>query len=97
MDKLEALKELLAKVEAGALDGEPESQKIAEVAVGGECLSVAEAYMGSLDSAKDLHEAVLPGSIIPVEVACEIIRGPDPARAWLCAILKALIAQEQEG
>ena len=77
-------------------------------------------YEGSLDAAKALHEAVLPGwrwrkASLPHKPLCVEVISPvlsilpeedwagfethegdynDPARAWLVAILKALIAQE---
>lgn len=74
-----------------------------------------DAYNGSLDAAKALHEAVLPGwnwlvgtNTVLVSmpdgermpdgrtglVAGSSKSGIDPARAWLIAILKALIALE---
>lgn len=71
--------------------------------------NIAGAYNGSLGAAKALHEAVFPGwdwrvgSCGPSEV---IINRPYggaveysgdsscPARAWLLAILRALLAQE---
>lgn len=65
------------------------------------------AYNGSLDAAKALHEAVLPDWTWNVWQSGAHVR-PDPARidgtptdnavparAWLCAILKALISQEE--
>jgi len=72
-----------------------------------------EAYRGSLDAAKALHEAVLPGwgwhirqdekdgschahTLYPnyrVSPGGVCLEG-DPARAWLLAILEALIDQE---
>jgi len=67
-----------------------------------------EAYNGSLDAAKALHEAVLPGwfpgvsqnihsgewlAWVQDKVTHHFSRsGADPARAWLIAILRALIA-----
>jgi hypothetical protein len=75
------------------------------------------AYNGSLDAAKELHEAVLPTFVAKVRVgargagatqwSCEIEEWntsevfygnnqPDEARAWLLAILSALIAQADE-
>jgi len=68
-----------------------------------------EAYSGSLDAAKTLHEAVLPGwgwdvaNVGACELDCyktgvkvEALSFIDnPARAWLLAILEALIAMEQ--
>ena len=67
-----------------------------------------KAFNGSLDAAKALHEAVLPGWIGNfgtdgfakvakggrVQTVMEVARVDDnPARAWLIAILRALIAQ----
>ena len=79
------------------------------------------AYNGSLDAAKALHDAVLPGwqiniAFLPVgaDVVCGIYgpldpnagkwafapkfeaRAANPARAWLLAIVRALIAQESQ-
>jgi hypothetical protein len=67
-----------------------------------------KAYEGSLDAALALHEAVLPGwkwcrfansdSIGVISPApgheCWSYADPIPARAWLLAILTALISQE---
>jgi hypothetical protein len=69
-----------------------------------------EAYRGSLDAAKALHEAVLPGwtwvwagygqgHVTPREgkysrLAQSAECKNNPARAWLIAILEALIAKE---
>ena len=68
------------------------------------------AFTGSLDAAKALHEALLPGWF--PGMSKNIHHGhwyawvqdkatahfsavePDPARAWLLAIIRALIAQE---
>lgn len=70
------------------------------------------AYIGYLDSAKALHEAVLPGwgwFLSPVGASVssptenivdmpdkEFFRDNTPARAWLLAILDALIAEGAE-
>jgi len=67
------------------------------------------AYDGYLDAAKALHEAVLPGWGAAMEAhGWAIVRHPtkrfldcqatsdNPARAWLLAILEALIAQEPD-
>jgi hypothetical protein len=72
------------------------------------------AFMGSIDSAKALHNAVLPGWEYGITYNSEQLDGPcafvapwgatedaegyeacaiNPARAWLIAILKALIAK----
>ena len=116
-----ALKDLLAKVEAGTIfagDYVTDEESALVYAVfppnDDDVVSMAEwvglAYEGSLDAAKALHEAVLPGwdlqictyedDLFEVSVSpplcvktydglSEII-----ARAWLIAILRALIAQE---
>ena len=63
--RIEALKALAGKVEAGTLDGKPESRDLAESAFGSEWVNVGLAYaQGSLDAAKALHEAVLPDFIL---------------------------------
>lgn len=70
-----------------------------------------EAYDGSLDSAKKLHEAMLPGwewmlhddGCAAVFVPSDIVGGrdrfagnaADVARAWLIAIIDALIELER--
>jgi len=67
---------------------------------------VEDAYHGSLDAAKALHEAVLPGwywAMRPLGFGVSVMvwRGDsdrfeghteEPSRCWLIAILKALIA-----
>ena len=101
-DRKDALTELLAKVEAGGsiwpahLDDTGLSDR-----------PFGNAYNGSLDAAKALHEAVLPDHRARIDVGKKYrawIITPDnekfdaystnPARAWLIAILKALIAGE---
>ena len=119
MTRLEALTELRDKVAAG------------ENLFGADCMiaplmnwpaytehSIWKASHGSLDAAKALHEAVLPGWqwIIDGENRKlernaqaqvwkirkskrkshigRVIASHNPARAWLLAILEALIAQE---
>ena len=65
-----------------------------------------KAFNGSLDAAKALHDAVLPGyewllgksnaKVFPYNDTADIAgsygMASDPARAWLIAILRALIA-----
>ena len=73
--------------------------------------NIAGAYNGSLDAAKALHEAVLPEwypgmsqniyfadwyAWVQTKTAHRDARNLDPARAWLLAILEALIAQEPD-
>ena len=112
MERLDALHDLLAKVKAGGdvydfgVVGGPTLRGYAE----GACV-------GSLDAAKKLHEAVLPGWSYMVGVKGAAVSVPDAhdgsigvvagqtgfsgvsdgsARAWLIAILEALIALEEE-
>ena len=65
--------------------------------------SMTEAYLGSLDAAKALHEALLPGwgwDVASSDAAAvfkgnalhgpaELASSTTPARAWLLAILRA--------
>lgn len=104
------LEELLERVEAG--DAPPFVNAIEKYAFwqaletsGGR--SPSEAYYGSLDAAKSLHEALLPeywftiyGSAATVEAKADTAEYDgkakgNPARAWLIAILKALISEQQ--
>ncbi len=124
MEKIDALCKLLAKVEAG---GSIDRESIGKT---GMCKTATinafkSAYNGSLDAAKALHGAVLPGwswsarnsgwaSIWSPsyetltweagdKVTTDVLSGQrlvgdapaNPARAWLIAILKALIAMEE--
>lgn len=59
MDRKEALAELIAKVEAGRVYGNLTAQILADTDMDVEIF--LDAYEGSLDAAKALHEAVLPG------------------------------------
>ena len=106
MTRKETLADLIAKVEAGRLVPvdlivlEPEEHAWAQ-----------RAYEGSLDAAKLLHDAVLPkcgwrvGSVGPCEAVVNRLYGradeysavsPDPARAWILAILRALHSMEPD-
>ena len=109
MTRKEALKALLAEVEAGAA-----SDKLGPIMMGhlngAKQIYAMRAYNGSLDAAKALHEALLPGwdcrlflsgvawLYMPAKGAPPIrdVTGADndvPARAWLIAIIKALISE----
>ena len=106
MKRIEALQELLAKVEAGekTLNVVPQWSKQ-------ETMDALRAANGSLDAAKALHEAVLPGwgfksFHLAGEVFLRRTRSVDshyghsdgnPARAWLIAIIKALISTSETG
>lgn len=72
-----------------------------------DALNAMSAYIGSLDAAKALHNAVLAewGWYLN-RLSCKLVhadyspvygqRTTTPARAWLIVIIKALIAQEGE-
>jgi hypothetical protein len=115
-DHKDALITLLAKVEAGewdiklALKALPESH-VSDSYDWVDPIGWASRafHNGSLDAAKALHEAVLPGYHLNLALDfCHVLpEGNDgdqrassgycdgnPARAWLIAILKALIAQD---
>lgn len=128
----DALKKLIEAVEAGSFDAKPGSAKAppfnkfmdsAEDAlprnVTGCNVLAWEAYHGSLDAAKALHDSLLPGWsaniwTMPDEDADVTLRpaiagpiadqnrdiraevsGDRPARAWLLAILKAKLQEDQ--
>ena len=111
--KKQALTDLLEKVEAG--DARPHQVFNAfdtpcqDMALQQRAEDAKNAYNGSLDAAKALHEAVLPewdhghdGSIAWVKQKdkCTSYRHDAQngftARAWLIAIIKALIAEETQ-
>ena len=100
----DALQELLAKVEAGNCS----NNGIMFGVFGDEWLECFDAYNGSLDAALALHDAVLPGwawclesddqAILScredhTEIYAQWTSRANPARGWLIAILKALIAE----
>ena len=102
-DKMKALRDLLAKVDVGTWPGD-----IYDYVNGHENHMFAyKAFNGSLDAAKALHDAVLPGWIylIGSQIAgvsmsdhedprwWNMVHNGNPARAWLICILRALIAQ----
>lgn len=71
-----------------------------------QCNDALDAYRGSLDAAKRLHDALLPGWAWRLEARAALVCrrkddftragcAKDPARAWLLAILRAL--DEREG
>ena len=95
------LETLLQKVEAGELNGGAPHCDLP-------IIDLTHAYQGSLDAAQRLHEAVLPDHNWAFHHmnTCTIFRADNcneftaaycldnPARAWLIAIIKALIAEE---
>ena len=102
---MSALTDLLEKVEAGEA-GSREFNRAFPTSLNDHFSSSVGAYSGSLDEAKVLHEAVLVGwySRIDTEGKAYVsdyakkqqvgFSNDNPARAWLIAILKALIAKE---
>lgn len=105
MTRLQALKELACKVEAGEW-----FPGLAQLSFGGvqNYHNALNAYNGSLDAAQALHEALLPGWHFDIDSeaggvcvfksaldSAELGKCECLARAWLLAILKALIAQEE--
>ena len=102
-DRKQALTDLLVKVEVGGdifPNDFPSGFKKVPRAIG--------AFEGSLDAAKALHEEVLPewswqkmpdGTIHMMhEITFDTSSGhynDNPARAWLIAIIKAIIAEEE--
>tara|TARA_R110000851_G_scaffold131550_1_gene265709 strand:- start:42 stop:362 length:321 start_codon:yes stop_codon:yes gene_type:complete len=101
-----ALQKLLARVEAGKSFLLNPCHKTEQLG-GGKAYLCRQAYNGSLDAAKALHEAVIDdyNFLMGVDWA-EVwlpfgsklhkfnVANTNPARAWLIAIIKALIAQE---
>ena len=119
-DRKQALQDLLVKVEAGwpeHIDQAYMPPFLAAFDMTWVAMKAWQANEGSLDAAKALHEAVLPGWIANMtqlqnrQWIAQVVnpqgeewpkwtRSPswdcadtNPARAWLCAILKALIAE----
>ena len=108
-DHKQALIDLRDKVKAGGEDTPDFSALVSRPIT--QC-KAGEAYRGSLDAAKALHEAVLPGWVYGISfdayselyafvsdgIAFETdeVYNIEPARAWLLAILEALIAQEEQ-
>lgn len=98
MGKVEALKELLASAERGEYNGAPFNHHMN--------VRFTEALDGSLDAAMELHKEMIPENSYLIGVDWAEVWVPNsgdivfysasnktPARAWLIAILKALIAQ----
>jgi len=107
-NRKQALQDLLAKVEAGDYVSTFEYKDAL-----GSWKEAHNANHGSLDAAKKLHEAFLPGWHFDIATEANEngfyanFSSPDwdsaftswadnPARAWLIAILKALISEASE-
>lgn len=98
------LRELREKVAAGEFPADMSNRDLGwDVAI----LTPYEAFSGSLDAAKALHEALLPGWEWNVwrtqadDYACHVgsadtVFAGNPARAWLLAILDALAHLREE-
>lgn len=118
MTRLQALEALLDQVKAGEWDFRHDAPArlvfpYHSASADDLGLDARAAFEGSLDAAKALHEAVLPGWPWTIENmnsglsrawvnSSRGLRTPgyvgesdDPARAWLIAILKAIIAEEE--
>lgn len=109
MERKEALEALLEQVEASATKW---SARQVFVAFGSHQQNrFYESYHGSLDAALALHEAVLPGWRVGfitrtniqwrvnLSVSADMrvnTKSENPARAWLVAILSALIVEVSE-
>lgn len=111
MTRKEALAELIAAVECGIVMDWGFCTGYPRAALQDHWETGMHAFCGSLDAAKALHEAVLPGwrweigVNLPCSSIAQVWETPSiphqgvanyPARAWLLAILKALHAQEGE-
>lgn len=104
-DRLTALRELLAKVEAGALHLEPHGGMPSFTAMyrhfedGRSRWSdrlAMDAYWGSFDAMKSLDMALpTPSVAMSDEDAKIILFGRNGARHWLAWKFRALIAQEE--
>ena len=98
-----ALERLAAAIEAGEFSGDLTGPEMGFPNTSAAVLY--DAFSGSLDAAKALHDAVLPGWRFEVRlstaeiwesyhVAFSADVADNPARAWLLAIVRALIAKE---
>jgi hypothetical protein len=108
-DRMDALKELLAKVESGffPLDTSARDIGLENVDSLPPINTMFAAFGGSLDAAKALHEAVLPEWLVTLDRSndgtwtAELILTPhyisveheNPACAWLIGQIDALIAE----
>lgn len=99
-EELKALKKLIADWDSGRLDWDADflGQETNVLLLG--------AFTGSLDSAKALHDAVLPGwgwriQHVGLQAYAIVVLADDkaeatdfiPARAWALAIIRALLAE----
>jgi hypothetical protein len=109
MTRAESLAELIALIEAGGGISWGYAAGPARTALGDLWHSAMEAYCGSIDAAKALHDAVLPGwgycvkhftngqpraAVAHYPYSAQYTEADSPARAWLLAILRAMHAME---
>ena len=110
MTRKQDLKALHDKVAAGDEPNQDEFRKVLGWHVDQRHQRAVLAFGGSLDAAKALHDAVLPGwgwetshllkaQVYHMECYSPIFGAQlnNPARAWLLAILAALIQMEVDG
>lgn len=101
------LDKLIEAVEGGSIAKSDLDAFIPSLGLNSDCNNALDAYRGSLDAAKALHEALLPGFRFRIDdFRAEIWYGPagpfigesqvNPARAWLLAILKAYREETQK-
>lgn len=118
MTQKQALQDLLAKIEAGEIKPHQVFNAFdtpcQDFALQQRAEDAKNAYNGSLDAAKALHEAVLPGWWVQhlgqvrggwrvrletqgksIPEGMFNLHMDNPARAWLAAIIKALIAEAE--
>jgi hypothetical protein len=83
MTRAEALAALIAKVEAGTVSHATfEDLAVQAFGLGDAAINAGQAYgRGSLDAAKALHEAVLPGWRVG-QVGQQYAHQDDPSDAW---------------
>ena len=105
-DKTQALQRLLEAVEAGRVG---QFRNLDSEFGHGNGIHAKRAYNGSLDAAKALHEAMLPGWEFKIGLTNAVVflrthKDNDPqhsgmsevsARAWLLAIIRAVMAGER--
>lgn len=108
MTRKEALEQLIAKIEAGQWNAKRDEPHFETGLMGYWNYFDVIMSEGSLDAAKALHNALLPGHYAQIhawpmpEMARVDIGGGHtgrdhgPARAWLLAILRALLSQVKE-
>lgn len=108
------LKKLIEAVEASSISYSNLDPFVAALGMNTQANDAHMAYRGSLDAAKALHEALLPGWIFDLtNGSCFVCPGLDDddattsgqyagesdvwSRAWLLAILRALVGQAEGG